>query len=235
MISLFIGFGLISAILFWSIRLDYNTYLQLHSFVIVIGGTFAVLLFSNPLKILKDLYESILTLFNTQKTLTDYSGALNIVVKNKSKEISATHPLIEYASQLWVQGIDSELFIPLISQKRRDLEFKYSEAIMALKSLNKYPPALGMAGTVMGMITLFSNLDSSKDKIGSSLSIAMTATFFGLILSNMLISPLADRLQMMQAQQQKTLDALYEIILLINRDEADSLIIEELNERALGH
>lgn len=232
MFTLFLGLFLISGILYWSIQSDFNVYLQLHSFVVVVVGTIAVLFYSTPFKVLKNLWQSIQLLFKNEEHFADFTTDLTKISKNRNVEIKESHPLINYASQLWAQGLDPDLFVPLLSQKRRDLETKETDAVMALKSLNKYPPALGMAGTVMGMITLFTNLDTSKDKIGVSLSIAMTATFFGLILSNMLISPLADRLQLLQASNLRVMDNLYEVLLLINRNEADSLVAEEMRDRA---
>lgn len=232
MFTLFMGLFCISAILVWSIQSDFNIYLQLHSFMIVVVGTFSILLYSTPFKSLKSLWNSIKALFKAEESFDDFTEDLKKIASNKNTELKNSHPLLEYASQLWAQGLDPDLFVPLLSQKRRDLEAKETDAIMALKSLNKYPPALGMAGTVMGMVTLFSNLDNSKDKIGISLSIAMTATFFGLILSNMLISPLADRLQILQASNLRVTDNLYEVILLINRNEAASLVADEMRERA---
>jgi len=82
------------------------------------------------------------------------------------------------------------------------------------------------------MIGLFSVLDSSKDNIGTSLSAAMTATFLGLFLSNFLLSPLADRLHIKQIQQNRLYENVYEVLLLINRDEPSVLIQEEINDRS---
>jgi chemotaxis protein MotA len=84
----------------------------------------------------------------------------------------------------------------------------------------------------MGMISLFSALDENRSNIGSALSIAMTATFFGLVLANVFISPLADRLHVRQVHMHRTLENMYELLLLINQGEPTALIKEELNERA---
>ncbi|MGZ5279538.1 MAG: MotA/TolQ/ExbB proton channel family protein, partial [Pseudobdellovibrionaceae bacterium] len=94
------------------------------------------------------------------------------------------------------------------------------------------PPALGMIGTVMGMVTLFSSLDQNKSQIGSHLSMAMTATFFGLIVSNLILSPLADRVHVHQVYQHRVYASIYEILLLINRNEPESIVMDEVTHRA---
>ena len=48
-------------------------------------------------------------------------------------------------------------------------------------------------GTTMGLISMLGHLDQ-PDEIGHSLAIAMTATLYGLIASNVLFTPIADKL-----------------------------------------
>lgn len=231
MVSLFVGFFTIALVMFFSLNGDLHTYVQFHSFLIVVGGTVAVLLTATPTTVLKSMFRSLLQLLKTEQKFRDFADEFAQLSRNRGSVVNSKHPLIQYAIQLWVQGTSEELFIPLLSQKRRELEVREMDATFALKNLTKYPPTLGMTGTVMGMITLFANLDSSKDKIGSSLSIAMTATFFGLILANLVIAPLADRMHVRQVSQQRLLDQVYEILLLIHHDEPAALIGEEIKDR----
>ena len=65
-----------------------------------------------------------------------------------------------------------------------------------------------------------------------SLSLAMTATFYGLILTNTVISPMADRLQVKHVQESQTNQGIYELLLLINRGESSSFIEDEMRYRA---
>lgn len=211
----------------------WSIYLQIHSVVMVLFGTVAVLFISNPNAVLWSLFSSVRNLFRRDESHMDYFQIeLMALAKQRSKSLSSKNDLIRYANELWEQGVDSELFIVLISQKKRELESKGVDAVQALKNLAKYPPALGMIGTVMGMVALFAALDQNRAGIGGHLSMAMTATFLGLVLANGLIAPLADRLQVRHVHEQRFLDSIYEILLLINRGEAASLIDGEVRERA---
>ena len=131
-----------------------------------------------------------------------------------------------------MQGISQDLFVVLLSQKRKEIEQRSVDAIQCLKNLAKYPPALGMAGTVMGIVTLFQSLDGGKDKIGPALALAMTATFFGLAIANGIVMPLSDRLQIRHLSQTHYLTNVYQVLLLINQDESSHLIEEEVQYRA---
>ncbi|MCC6137386.1 MAG: MotA/TolQ/ExbB proton channel family protein, partial [Bdellovibrionaceae bacterium] len=94
------------------------------------------------------------------------------------------------------------------------------------------PPALGMVGTVIGMVSLFQSLDGNKQSIGPSLALAMTATFLGLVLANALVMPLADRLQLKHTQEKQHLTHIYQILLLIGQNEPQNLVEDEVAKRA---
>jgi len=230
--NLFFGFIAIFAVLIGSLEGKAQNYVQFHSVIIVLGGTVAILVFSAPGPVLKSLWKNLVDLTKTDETVELYRNDIIKLSVSREDKLRTTHKLISYAQELWRQGVDSDLFIVLLSQKRRELESKTSDAVQALKNLAKYPPTLGMTGTVMGMISLFATLDANKSSIGQALSTAMTATFLGLVLANLLISPLADRLHVKQVNQQRMLENMYELLLLINQGEPAALIKEELNERA---
>jgi len=230
--NIFIGFIAICGVLFFSIGDKYQSYFQIHSVIIVGGGTVAILIFSTPNAVLKSLWANLKAMLGPERTMISYRDHVLKLSESRNAKIPISHKLVEYAQELWSQGIDPDLFIVLLSQKRKELESKTIDAVQALKNLAKYPPTLGMTGTVMGMINLFSTLDSNKGNVGEALSTAMTATFFGLIIANILISPVADRLHVRQVGQSRLLDNLYELLLLINQGEPSTLIREELDERA---
>jgi chemotaxis protein MotA len=231
--TLVLGFLLFAAVIAIATgNLNAAVYLQWHSLLLVCGGTFAILLLSTSPGVLASVVKTSAELRDDDENFEDYRQDLTVLSQNRKKPPASENELIQYASDLWASGVEADLFIVLLSQKRKEVDSKSLDAVQAMKNLSKYPPALGMIGTVIGMISLFSNLDANKANIGSSLSLAMTATFFGLLLTNGLISPMADRMHVKQMNHQRTLDAIYEILLLINRGEPTALITEEIDERA---
>ncbi len=232
MITLILGFAMIVGVLLFSLGGAGSAYFQWHSIIIVGGGSVAVLVLSNPPAVLKSLARAFAQMFRREEALDGYEGELRSLSENKSRATRSGHPLIRYASELWEQGVDPELFVALVSQKKREIEHKQLDAVQALKNLAKYPPALGMVGTVIGMVALFQGLDNNKDNIGANLSLAMTATFYGLILTNAVVGPLADRLHVKHVHESQLNQGVYELLLLINRGESRSFIEDELRGRA---
>ncbi len=234
MISLILG--LVLSILIFALGMNKETlffYFNIHSIILICGGTLAVLFSSNTMLVIKNLITELKNLFKSDLDLALSSNELKKLATNRFEKIESKDPLINYAFDLWSQGIPAEMFIVLVSQKRKELEQKSLDAVHCLKNLAKYPSALGMVGTVMGIVELFKKLESDKSQIGPAFAAALTATFFGLVLSNVIIMPLADRLHVKHISQKKYLQHVYQILLLINQNEASHLIENEVTQRAV--
>ncbi|RYZ56259.1 MAG: hypothetical protein EOP07_12815 [Proteobacteria bacterium] len=229
-----IGFLLVGAVIYASMKgSSWALYFNMHAILIVVGGSVAVLIMSSPALALKNLGTVFLNLFKPSISVDSYRREFQELMQNKVLSTPSKNALINYASELWEQGLDPELTIILLSQKREELERGYIEAVQVLRNLAKYPPALGMTGTVMGLVSLFSVLGAdNKSALGPALALAMTATFFGLILANCVVTPLADHMHVKHMQDEKVYTGIYQILILINRDEPQALVGDEVDLRA---
>jgi chemotaxis protein MotA len=208
-----------------------STYFQVHSLILVIGGTLSAFFISNPLSVSKEMWLALKRALGRENPFSELEETFVKLSKSRRLAQPVSEPMIQYAVDLWEQGVSADLFIVLLSQKRRNIEQQSQDCIQSLRNLAKYPPALGMAGTVIGMINLFGHLDQNKSSIGIHLSMAMSATFIGILLTNVLIGPLADRLHVLHIQKQNHCSMIYEILLLINRGEPQSFISDEVKSR----
>lgn len=227
--------GALLTILVFALSMGFDKlhlYFNVHSLVLVGGGTLAILFFSSPTSSLKQLIREVRILLDKVPQFSDAEADLTRVAQNRHAAFESADELTRYAQDLWTQGVAQDLFVVLLSQKKQEIEKRSVDAIQCLKNLAKYPPALGMAGTVMGIVSLFQGMESGKEKIGPSLALALTATFFGLAIANVIVMPLADRMQVRQMSMKHYLSNVYQVLLLINQEEAPELIQEEVKARA---
>ncbi len=54
-------------------------------------------------------------------------------------------------------------------------------------------PAMGMVGTLIGLVQMFSNMES-PEKIGAGMAVALVCTFYGAFLANLFFLPMAGKL-----------------------------------------
>lgn len=227
MITLPGGFLVVLFIMYFATHgVEISHFLNFHSFVIVIVGSIAALLLSSPKNSIVVLTKSVMSLFGKDKPKEEIHKRLMSLIDNRlAKGDDKDHGLIKYAQDLWEQGVDAYLFEELLEQRLDEIKVGSEEPVTLLRNLAKYPPALGMMGTVMGMVSLFANLNGdNKDGVGGDLALAMTATFYGLILANLLFTPLSDRLHVQHLADQKVNDMVFNMLIFINRNEPATII-----------
>ena len=66
-----------------------------------------------------------------------------------------------------------------------------SEAIF--RALGDVAPAMGMIGTLIGLVQMLSNMDDPK-KIGPAMAVALLTTLYGAVIANVIAIPIADKL-----------------------------------------
>ncbi|MFW5967547.1 MAG: motility protein A [Persicimonas sp.] len=87
------------------------------------------------------------------------------------------------------RGDVEEIEADAVVAGRRELQL-YRRAERVLSTLGTFAPAMGMIGTVIGLIQLLSQMDDF-DKLGSGMAIALLTTLYGLMLAHLLYLPLA--------------------------------------------
>ena len=80
---------------------------------------------------------------------------------------------------------------------RRDLTAtvnRHFKSASILRKAGDIAPAMGLIGTLIGLVQMLGNLDDPST-IGPSMAVALLTTFYGAILANMVFNPLAAKLE----------------------------------------
>jgi chemotaxis protein MotA len=104
------------------------------------------------------------------------------------------------------------------------VNYNFSENI--LKTLARLTPSFGLAGTVISLIRMFKHLQS-VDAIAPLMAVALMSTFYGVILSNLIMLPLAAKLKDRAVISEALMQITIEGMVAINNME-NPLRIEEL-------
>jgi len=100
-----------------------------------------------------------------------------------------------------------------------------------IRSMSKYPPAFGMIGTVIGLITLMSSIGGSGDNaaIGTYMAVALTTTLYGLMLSNFIFKPISDNLENTSMQKMKMRNLIMEVCILVKERRPLVMVQDAIN------
>lgn len=89
---------------------------------------------------------------------------------------------------------------------------RYATSHKILHSMARLAPALGLAGTIVSLIRIFSHITDPQNLIGY-MAVALLCTFYGVILANLFFVPLSNKLKEFMDQEELRLQMVQEGIL----------------------
>lgn len=82
------------------------------------------------------------------------------------------------------------------------------------KAIGDVGPAMGMIGTLIGLVQMLSNMDDPK-QIGPAMAVALLTTLYGAILANMFALPIADKLAVRSREENTSKSLIIDALLSI--------------------
>lgn len=94
------------------------------------------------------------------------------------------------------------------------------------KAIGDVAPAMGMIGTLVGLVQMLSSMDDPK-KIGPAMAIALLTTLYGSIIANAFALPIADKLALRTEEESTNKNLIIEAISAIQQG-LNPRVMEEL-------
>lgn len=185
---------------------EYHMFADLPAIFLVVGGTLGVASITVQINRVGTLVKIFFIRLIKGKRI-DYKNVIKEIMLSSESyrrgdslpEIitSANDHFLKEALQLIDDNVvkGEELF-DLLEDRVRNMHRHHGDESNRFKSLAKFPPAFGLMGTVLGMIALLSNLggaDAMK-MIGPAMGTCLVATFFGIVVANVVILPIGESL-----------------------------------------
>jgi Flagellar motor component len=130
----------------------------------------------------------------------------------EGKEVS--HPFMSKGIQMLVDGHDGSVVKGQLSKDMNMAFTRHDNGAKIFKALGDVGPAMGMIGTLVGLVQMLANMDDPK-AIGPAMAVALLTTLYGAMLANMVCLPIQAKLENRAKEelmcQQLILDALLAI------------------------
>lgn len=202
-LGLISGFGLIAIAVF--IGGSPHSFLNVPSFLIVIGGTLAVTTICFSLAEMgRTVRVVVKTLFYSSRNPSDAAiHVLQIAEMARKKGVLSlqsilasleSEPFLHKGMCMVVDGTPGEEVEAIL---RRDVQAtiqRHTKSGSVLRKAAEFAPAMGLIGTLIGLVQMLGNLDD-PGTIGPSMAVALLTTFYGAVLATMVFSPLASKLE----------------------------------------
>lgn len=207
--------------------------------MIVIGGVIATALVSFPMRELSRLGQVTWIVLSRDKL--DIGGvvrdiqALAALISREGLDAldeqvdDIQPPFLRDGVEMLLEQVEPDE-IGMVMDRRIEMtvERELAEA-KVLRTLGRIAPAFGLIGTVIGLVVMMVNLDMEHfDQLGVGLATALTTTFYGLIIANVFLNPLANRLEARAEERAAEMRVITEGVMMLARRMPATLVHHRL-------
>lgn len=239
-ITIFLGIAIAAALLLMGIfqNGELGYFIDPASVAIVVGGTIGAIIASYPMEDLKKI--PTLIKFAISKSDANYMDQIkeiidmaNLARKNGvlalEDQMDTIHdPFIQNGIMLIVDGSDPELVKNMLNTQAYFTDERHARYISMFELGSSCAPAMGMAGTLIGLVNMLMNLTGDMSTIGPSMATALITTFYGVLLANLIFNPIVKQLQQRNQDELLCKDIIVEGILSIQDGENPRVIQSKL-------
>jgi chemotaxis protein MotA len=228
----------------------FNSFLDLKSFFLVLGGVLAATFVALPLASFGSVFQVLKVVFRNDHY--NYVQTINRICERAEKArkeglLSLEADLSDMKNIFFKKGIEIAINTKEVTGVRRMLEtekeYIESRHISGQEMFNymsAYAPAFGMMGTVMGLVVMMSGFggvnvsgveESTSDKFAGLLggmSMALITTFYGVVMANLFFTPFAGKLKRKSEMEMLHKNVIIEGVVSIKQNEHPILIREKL-------
>jgi len=209
-------------------------FINIPSLIIVLGGTIAVVMMRFTLsqtigsfKIAMKAFlhkaeapEDLITVVVELAGIARKEGLLAL----EGQEIN--NPVLAKGISMLVDGHEPAIVRKALTTEMSETVSRHRIGQFLFKSMGDAGPAMGMIGTLVGLVQMLSNMSDPKS-IGPAMAVALLTTLYGAMLANMFALPVSDKLALRSAEEQMNKVIIIESVLGI-QDGQNPKVLEEL-------
>ncbi|MFO0416517.1 MAG: motility protein A [Pseudomonadota bacterium] len=218
------------------------TFINLEGLLIVIGGTlvstfiqFSVLDVRNALAALRQASSSVG--IDTPRERVEYLLSLSRRVKEQGiltledETIEQDDEFLKLGMGLVVDGHSVDDIKRILQTEMAFSHDLASRSVQVWETMGNFAPAMGLIGTLMGLIQMLGALGDSAT-VGPAMAMALVATLYGAVSANVFFFPIAGKLRAMAHERQQCKRITLEGLLSISRLENPLMLEQRLQSFA---
>ena len=211
-------------------------FVNIPSLVIVLGGTMAVVMmryslsqFIGSIKVAMKAFlhkaESAEELIVSVVELAGIARKEGLLAL-EGQEIN--NPVLASGIRMLVDGHEPGIVKKALSTEMNATVNRHKIGQELFKSVGDAGPAMGMIGTLVGLVQMLSNMSDPKS-IGPAMAVALLTTLYGAMLANMFALPVSDKLKLRSAEEQMNKNIIIQSVLGIQEGQNPKVLEELLN------
>lgn len=234
-IGMIAAWGLVVYGILGSGKMEY--FIDYPSVAITIGGTFAALMITFPLKTFASLPKAFARVFVPQKFnprtyIDDVVQIATDVRKNgilsmEDKIVEFKDDFLKKGMQLAVDAAEQDVMRDVMETELMFMMDRHKDVVAFFEKGAGLAPGFGMIGTLIGLINMLADM-SDVESLVSNMAVALITTFYGSMLANIIFLPMANKLQKRSDEEVLCKQIIIEGIIAIVNGDAPRRIEEKL-------
>lgn len=148
------------------------------------------------------------------------------------EEAEISNAFMQKGVDMLVDGHDADVVRATLQKDINLTSERHEKGASMLTALADVAPAMGMIGTLIGLVAMLSNMDDPKS-IGPAMAVALLTTLYGAFLANVIAIPLASKLKLRMDEERLNQELVLDAVLGI-QDGQNPRVIESLLKNYLA-
>jgi chemotaxis protein MotA len=219
---------------------DALAFINLPGLGIVLGGTAAALFIAYPLSEIRRIVPLLRLVLRNDKvdSQRDIDELVALAhswssadVHNVERELQkVANPFLRTGVQLIIDNTPEEQIVELLQWRIARMRAREQAEAQMFRTMASFAPAFGMLATLIGLVNLMTVLGSQgMDIIGKQMGIALIATFYGILLANLICKPIAIKLERRTEQRLVLMNMVLQGISMMCERRGPAMVRETLN------
>src|SRR5438477_9401111 len=215
---------------------DLHMFVSEHAIIIIFGGSIAATMIRFPLSaILHGLPLGAKFAFTmsrlSARDLVDELARIAEIARKQGpvglEKVETDEPFLAKGIRYVADGYDVDFIRDNLERDRDNFLTHLDEGQKIYRAVGDCAPAVGMIGTLIGMVQMFANM-TDPSKLGPYMAVALLATFYGAAVANLFCLPIADKLHLKLVDEEINRTLIIDGILMIREAKSPTLVREML-------
>jgi chemotaxis protein MotA len=172
-----------------------SPFIDIASVVIVFGGTLFIVMMKMPMGVFIGHFKAMgkafkPTTFNMPSIVERMVELAALARKDGMMALEGQQVpdrFFERGLQMLIDGADEGKLVKAMKQEIKAMKSRHDGNHSALKAWIDYGPAMGMIGTLIGLVLMLGNMSDPKS-IGPAMAVALLTTLYGALIANVICS-----------------------------------------------
>lgn len=179
-----------------------SPFIDYASLVIVFGGTFFVVMMMKPMPVFLGHFKAMgkaftPSTFDTEALIEQMVDLSTLARKEGMMALEGKGPTEAFfvkGLQMLIDGAEEARMVKQLKYEIKAMKARHGAYHGAIKAWVDIGPAMGMVGTLIGLVLMLGNMSDPKS-IGPAMAVALLTTLYGALVANVIFGPILGKLE----------------------------------------